>query len=147
MRVLCRHGHYAFYPRDSAELARFSDWADIALVQERDYFTFDGLADLETFAIKGKPYGGFLPAIKTFCGEPWEIMRENSFVWNLALEMLVPAASIVNVSKPVPTNWCWQSDVTLFQAGSFFSGQKVLSFDGELDDIRKILLLRSMGND
>lgn len=147
MRVLCRHGHYAFYPADAAELARFGDFAGLTFVQERDYFTFEGLADLETFSIKGRPYGGFLPATKTYQGEPWEIMRENGFVWSLALEMLVPAASIVNVARPVPINWAWQNDTTLLQAGSLVSGQRVLSFDGELDDMRKTLWLRSMGNE
>lgn len=147
MRILCRHGHYAFYPEGPRELGRLAENFSLDFLPERDYFTFAKLAGLETYSIKGKPYGNFLPATKTYQGLPWEVMRENGFVWSLALKTLVPKSTIVTVAKPSPLAWAWQSQTMFFQAGSLVSGERIVSFDGNLDDIRQIFTIRSMASE
>lgn len=131
MRVLCRHGHFSFYPRDEAEVFRFSSFYEETLVRDRDFYTFEFLKDAPKYSIKGKPFLG-LPAQVTFEGEPWEVMRENGFVYNLALGLVVLKAAVTLIVNPQVSEGFFLAESPLIQPGSrTFTGQQILSYDAE----------------
>lgn len=131
MRIVCRHGHYAFYPYSSEEIARFCTKYEASLSLEGDYYTFDELVDLPRYSLAGLPYGGILPALETYEGRAaWDVMRENDFVFSLQLKTLVPKLSIIGVYDNPRSAYYWRSVTILPQAGyRDLSGQQILSFD------------------
>lgn len=143
MRVVCRHGHYAFYPRDASDVQRFANFYNLDLVGERDYFTFRNLLRLPTYSLKGKAYGG-VTALKTFSGMPWEVMQANDLVYDLGSGVIVKKESITQVINPMLTDFFYIAETVLVQAGSFLpTGQKILGFDGEFDILSNQLRVRS----
>ncbi len=132
MRVLCRHGHFAFYPDNAEDVARYCRFFDIELVRSGDFYTFEALADLPRYSLQVKPFGG-LPAITTYEGRgPWEVMRENGFVYNVLLERLVPKLTIIGVLQAPRSDSYFISPTPLFQPGvRDSSGQQILSYDAE----------------
>jgi hypothetical protein len=139
MRVLCRHGHYSFYPRTASDISRFASFYNQELVRVDDYYTFPFLKDLESYSLKGLAYKNLLAGV-TFEGKPWEVMRENAFVYSLALKTLVPKASINFVLNPPKTGFYFTSETPMIQAGSLNAlGIQLLSFDAEYQfDINKL---------
>lgn len=134
MRVVCRHGHFAFYPDNAAEIGRFANYFDESLEREEDYFTFEALAGLRKYSILGQPYG-LLPATTTFEGNPWDVMRENGFVYSLTLGILVPKLSIISLVDIPLVGYYSLVQGSLLQPGSRnLSGQQMLSYSGEFVD-------------
>lgn len=143
MKVVCRHGHFAFYPEAPDDIGRFETLFKMVLKAERDYYTFEALAGLPRWSQILKTYGN-LPAIKTFEGEhPWEVMKANRFVYSLTLELLVPLATAVgraNIFRSQFYDFCAAS---LIQPGSIVTGYKpgiILDYQGTIDFAGKILL-------
>lgn len=132
MRVLVRHGHFAFFPKRANDIDRFSTFFGQDLVSEDDYYTFEGLAGLPRYSLAVKAFGN-LPAIKTYEGRgPWEVMRENDFVYSLTLGLLVPKLSIVKLSQPILTDGYFLSESPIYQPGMRDkSGRQILSYDAE----------------
>lgn len=132
MRVLCRHGHFAFYPRKSSDLNRFAQSFGVDLVREEDYYTFKGLAGAPDYSLALKPYMNLLPAIKTYAGKPWEVMRENGFVFNVALGLVVPKLSIIGLADINQVGFYFVTNVPLLQPGvRTILGRQILSYSGE----------------
>lgn len=142
MRVLCRHGHFAFYPRNETEVGSFVDYYKEPLVRVGDFYTFPALQNIPDFSIKLLPVGN-LPAVKNFEGRPWDVMRENGFVYSLALKLLVPKAAIPIVVDPKISNYYWLGQTPLLQPGSRnLLGQQILSYDAEyIDSIFQLRIL------
>lgn len=132
MRVLCRHGHFAFFPKRAKDVARYARFFDQDLVREGDYYTFEALAELPRYSIAGKIFGN-LPALETYEGRaPWEVMRENDFVYSLQLGLLVPKLAIVSIVQLPRSDTYFISPTPLFQPGvRDTSGQQILSYDAE----------------
>jgi hypothetical protein len=65
MRVLCRYGHFAFYPKDEKEISLFNQLFDQVLLRQDDFYTFEFLKDAPEYSLLGKPYLG-LPASVLF---------------------------------------------------------------------------------
>lgn len=129
MRILCRHGHFSFYPRDEVDISRFSDYFDEELVRVGDYYTFSFLEDVPDYSLIGKPFLG-LPATATFEGLPWHVMKENGYLYSLALKTIVPKASIVSVIKLELVEDFWTIDNPIIQPGSRNTlGQQIMSYD------------------
>ena len=130
MRIVCRHGHYAFYPLSTSELARFCTKYDAVLVPEEDYYTFEALQGAERYSLAAKPWLS-LPALVTYEGRhAWDVMRENDFVFSLALKTIVPKLSIVGVYNNPRSAYYWRAVTILPQAGyRDMSGQQILGFD------------------
>lgn len=132
MRVLCRHGHFAFYPRRATDIALFANMFNYELEPEEDYYTFSGLAGADTYSLLGKIYLN-LPAIATYEGRPWEVMRENNFVYHLATGLIVPKLGVVGVIDINQVDLYFMSDAALIQPGlRTLLGQQVLSYSGEI---------------
>lgn len=131
MRILCRHGHFAFYPKNAEEIGAFSEYFDQELVRVQDFYTFAALENTPDYSLIAKPFLN-LPATKTFAGKPWEVMRENGFVYSIDLKMLVPKLSVVGLIDPPLVNYYFVPDTPLIQPGwRNASGQQLMSYDGE----------------
>lgn len=130
MRIVCRHGHYAFYPFKSEEIANFCTKYDASLSPENDYYTFDELIDAPRYSIQGKPWLD-IPALETFEGpRAWDVMQANDFVFSLQLKTIVPKLSIVGVYDNPRSAYYWRAVTILPQAGyRDVTGQQILSFD------------------
>ena len=130
MRIVCRHGHYAFYPQSSTELARFCTKYSTELFAEQDYYTFEELLDAPRYSLAGMAWVN-LPAIKTFEGRhAWDAMRENDFVFSLQTKLVVPKLSITGVYDNFRSGYYWRSVTILPQAGyRDLTAQQILSFD------------------
>lgn len=129
MRVLCRHGFYSFYPEYSSEIADFSKHFDIELVREEDYYTFKALKGLKKYSLATAIYKD-IPATVTFEGMPWEIFEKNEQVYSIALEKVVPIASITTMIELSLSDGFYDSNVPLIQAGSLVSsGSRIVDYD------------------
>lgn len=133
MRVVCRHGHFAFYPRNEIEVSRFNAIFNQPLFRDEDFYTFALLKAAPTYSLKGKAYLG-ATALVSYASSPWEILRQNGFVYDFTEMTLRPKAQIVSVINLAVTEDYWAADAPLIQAGGFdSSGQKIVSYDGEID--------------
>lgn len=134
MRILCRHGHFALYPERPGEPSNFARVFKAELVREGDYYTFAALAGLPRYSIVGKSYGARTATVTYEGRGPWDVLRQNGFVYSLAAKALVPNASIaVNIS-PVACGEYVLSQTPLLQPGSRLpNGQAILSYDALLD--------------
>lgn len=131
MRVLCRHGHIAFYPRQATEIARFTQYFGVELERVRDFYTFPLLAEAPDFSLEGLAYLD-VPALATFEGEPWDVMRENGFVYNVDKESIVRKETILTQINSPLVGQFYLPGVPLVQPGSRnASGNQILSYDGE----------------
>lgn len=134
MRVLCRHGHFAFYPRKSSDIGRFSNYFGVTLKREEDYFTFSGLYGAEHYSILGKPYLNLL-GLKTYEGKPWDIMRENGFIYHLGLGIIAPKLSITSVLDIAQVGFFFVASGALIQPGTRnLIGGQILSYSGEFTE-------------
>lgn len=131
MRILCRNGHIAFYPKDESEIFRFASFFGETPVRDGDFYTFEFLKDAPKYSIKGKTYLGVV-ATKTFEGEPWEVMRENNLVYSLNAGTVVLKTTITMVINPQNAEGFFLAESPIIQPGSLSpSGQRVLSYDAE----------------
>ena len=131
MRVLCRHGHFAFYPRREYEVFIFNDLFATTLSRENDYYTFPLLKDAPDYSLIAKPYLG-IPALKRFEGTPWEIMKENGFVYSVDLGVLVLKEAITLSVRPTIAGQYSIVDSPIIQPGSINAiGQRIMSYDAE----------------
>ncbi len=131
MRVLCRHGHFAFYPKRPGDVARFMEFFEVDLVRDGDFYTFPLLQDAPKYSLAVKPYLG-IPATTTFEGDPWAVMRENGFVYHIASGLLVPKQAVFIPINPILTGYYFLAESPLIQPGSQnAAGQKILSYDAE----------------
>jgi len=132
MRVVCRHGHFAFYPKNSTDVGRFTNYYDVELVRDGNFYTFPFLKDAPRYSLVLKPYLG-LPATTTFEGrDASEVFRENGFVYNIELGIVVPKLSITTVISPPQAGYFFLGQSPLIQPGSrTITGQQVLSYDAE----------------
>jgi hypothetical protein len=132
MRVVCRHGHFAFYPKRVSDIARFCYQYNTVLIREEDYYTFPELQGLENYSLEGKSFLN-LPALVTFQGKnPWDVMKANGFVFHIASQILLPKSAIAIPIRCPLTGYFFVSPSPLIQPGSRNeAGIQILSYDGE----------------
>lgn len=138
MRVVVRHGHFAFYPLKRSDALHFQRVFKLPLFAEDDYYTLEALVGLPRWSQIGALYGG-LPAVVTYEGrKPWEVMRENGFVYSLAYETLVPRLTVTD-SLAIPQSRDYAvAPKPLIQPGAIltqglFPGDRILGYQGDLD--------------
>lgn len=88
MKIVCQKGFYKFYPDKIADIRRFYEKFEILLMPKNDFFTFQALANLPNFSIKGQIYTGVLPALITTAGTPEEVMADNNYTYNQSIKGL-----------------------------------------------------------
>lgn len=138
MRVVVRHGHFAFYPEARDDVLRFQRLFKLKLVAESDYYTLEGLVGLPRWSQVARPFGS-LPANVTFeAPRPWDVMAANGFVYSLGLGSLIHYAAVAEtVSLPQSLDYAIASK-PLVQPGSILSGAAIpgnvlLGYSGTLD--------------
>lgn len=134
MRILVRHGHFAFFPVKAEDMARFSNYFGQDFVRDGDFYTFPLLKEAPRYSLAAKLYLN-LPALTTYEGRgPWEVMRENDFVYNVATGLLVPKLAITGVLTLPLADTFFLCPTPLLQPGTRdVSGQQILSYDGEFN--------------
>lgn len=129
MRILCRHGHFAFYPKNENEIYRFENLFDEEIVRVDDFYTFDFLSEAPDYSLIGKNYLG-LPAVAGFEGNPWDVMEANGFVYNVALGLVVPKTTILTVVSIDISESFYTTENPFIQPGSLnVDGSRILSYD------------------
>lgn len=148
MRILCRHGFFSFYPESESDLARFCRDFEITLVGMDDFYTFPVLKNAPCFSIKGMPYLNTV-SIKTFEGEPWEVMKENKLAYSIQGEIISPIAVFTaNAVDIGQTNFNYIVEAALIQPGSIDRlGKVIASYDAHYDSDFKRLVLRGYWNE
>lgn len=132
MRVLCRHGYFCFYPKDETEVSRFGALFTQNLVRKDDFYTFPLLKLAPDYCLKGKPFLGVTASL-TFEGNPWEIMRENGFVYDFVAQAVKLKSAVTQSVSIEFVDDYWTAESPLVMPGGIDDvGQKVLSYDAEL---------------
>lgn len=98
MKIECIHGYFKFFETQTGQISNFMRLFGFELERSGDHFTFSDLVAAPEYSIAGSPFLN-IPAIKTYAGPPWAVMKENSFVYNFALGLVVPIATIVQPIK------------------------------------------------
>lgn len=142
MRVVVRHGHFAFYPQERRDALRFQRVFGLKLVTENDYFTFEGLKDLPRWSQTARPYGNLI-ALQTFEGRhASEVMAKNGFVFSLSTKLLVPYQAVTQILKLPQGNDYVVAPKVLVQPGSVLTtGNVLLGYTGIIDlDYQKLYI-------
>lgn len=146
MKIICRHGHYSFFPGFSSEISDFCGYFGVSLVSHNDFFTFPKLKTLPRYSIQGKVYADAIPATVNFEGEPWDVLRANALVYSLALGRIVPRASITIRTSLASAGDFFLSPVPLIQAGALFStGKRIVDYLGFFIDDYKEFRISEVG--
>lgn len=143
MRMLCRSGHLAFYPRLPGEISHFISYYGTPLVAVSDYYTFPGIAAAKDYSLEGHPYLN-LTASATFEGRPWEVFKANGFVYDLTSDSIRLSSAVqTTVKLPLVGNY-YLSPYPVLPPGSLFTaGNRILSYDAEYDfDFYQLKVLR-----
>jgi hypothetical protein len=114
MKIRCIHGYFQFQETKAGELSEFIGlFPNHDFVSVDDYFTFSFLSDVPTHSIPGADFKG-LPAVETFEGKPWEVMRVNEFVYDFNNNLMVPINAVVqSVKIQVASNYLLASGLIL----------------------------------
>ncbi len=143
MKIVVRHGHFAFYPAKRQDVFHFQRIFKIPLFPEEDYYTFLGLTHLPRWSQVGRLFGT-LPALLTYEAEhAWEVMAENDFVYSLALGVLVPTTAIKQTTTLKRSLDYVLAPGILIQPGASLTdtGNVVLGYQGFIDlDVQRLYL-------
>lgn len=93
MRIRCLHGYFILEETSAGQASKFSSLYGFELSKRDNYFTFDFLKNAPQYSILGGEYLG-ATAIKTYAGEPWEVLRANELVYDFTTDSVVPISSI-----------------------------------------------------
>ncbi len=140
MRVLCRHGHFSFYPNGPAEAGKFIRYLGTDLVRDGDFYTFHLLKDAPRYSIAGASFLGLI-ATATYEGRnQWEVMRENGLVYSLSLGLLVPKLSVTTKIELSQVSYYSLANTPMIQPGTRdVLGLQIMSYDADFDlDLLKL---------
>lgn len=98
MKIRCAHGFFIFEETRTGEVSEFVSRYGLELASRDNYYTFAQLVDAPDFSIEGLAYLDAI-ATKSFAGNPWDVMRENSLVFNFNTGLVVPIAQITQTAK------------------------------------------------
>jgi hypothetical protein len=95
VKITCDHGYFFFEESRAGEVSDFASlFSGLSIVPKDHRYTFEDLEDAPGYSIAGNLYLG-APALKTFAGDPWEIFRENSLIYNFNLGIVQPISSVL----------------------------------------------------
>lgn len=132
MIVTCLHGYFIFTEDLMGEVAFFNSFYSQNLVAKNNYYTFSKLALAPIYSVAPLPYLD-VPTTKTYCGEPWEVMRENGIVYNFTLGIAQPKSAITATTPITRTKYGYRTN-GIIQPGSFSPDlKKITGFQGRID--------------
>jgi hypothetical protein len=127
MLIKCLHGYFKFYESKSGEISDFMTLSGFDLVPQDDYYTFSALKDAPKYSLLGKPYINF-PAIKTYEGEPWVIMKQNQLVYHFGLGLVVPKLAVIQLIELAKTRNCYVASGLILPGSLTVEGQRVTDY-------------------
>jgi hypothetical protein len=145
MKIICEKGFYKFFPTDIAEVRRFGDKYGVPLVQCDDFFTFEVLAELPNYSIKGQPYSGVILALETWAGKREEVMTANGLTYDQSRKGLTlsssPSLFTKKMSYDISGNYIVMSNLP--QAYFYDNGGLITGFHGWVNvDVMKFNIER-----
>lgn len=131
LKIICTHGHYRFEELESGQVSKFCSLFGFSIEQSADgFFTFTDLLNAPDHSIKGADYMG-LVAVKTYAGKPWNVFKENGFVYDFIDGKLKKLTDITYKLSLFDAGDYYTSS-GLIMAGSFNStGKRVTDFMGK----------------
>lgn len=102
MKIKCLHGYFIFQERSPGQISRFISTYGFDIEPIAEGYTFLSLVGAPKYSISGGTYLG-APAIKTFEGEPWEVMEENDLVYDFTQDKVVPISTITQAVQTKQT--------------------------------------------
>lgn len=130
MKIECVHGYFKFFETKAGQISQFMAMSGFELARNGDHFTFADLVDAPSHSIAGGRFLG-CPTLKTFAGEPWEVMRENRLVYNFVLGLVVPIDVIVQLVK-VQNAGSYLISTGMIQPGSIMDdGSRVKDYSAQ----------------
>ena len=127
MKIKCLHGYFKIEEQKAGEVSDFSSLFGLELEPVDNYFTFAPLADAPDFSLAGKTYLG-AATTKTFAGPPWEVMRENSLVYNFNTGLVVPIAQITQAIQISLAGTYWVSPGLILPGSLTDEGKRVTDY-------------------
>lgn len=97
MQINCKHGYFEFREDKPGEIARFSNLYGLSFVSKGSYFTFEALDSAPDYSIAGNPYLG-ATATETFAGDPSEVLKANSLIFDFTANKAVNLNTITKVA-------------------------------------------------
>lgn len=132
MKISCETGYYKFYPESLPALSTFRAKYGVELVQVRDFYTFEALANMQTYYVQGQLIGIGL-AKKTMAGDPWKILKDNLLCYNLALSNISELALAIAPNNPRVSDLYVFDEIPQSCAIMTADGRAYHSFYGEID--------------
>lgn len=130
MRIDCLHGYFKFSEIKAGELSKFRAQFDLDLELHKDgYFTFPFLIEAPKYAIEGSTYLG-AQVTKTFEGEPWDILRENSLVYDFVNDELALATTISTNVQFVESGFYFVSSGLIRPGSLTKNGNRIVNYSG-----------------
>lgn len=98
MRVKCLHGFFIFQETAVGQISDFMALTGVSLTPWRDFYTFEDIELAPNYSLKGKALLDTTATV-TFEGEPWDVFEANGLVYNFVSGLIVPIASISQVTE------------------------------------------------
>lgn len=124
MRIDCHHGYFFFREDRTGEVAEVMAYYGFDLVAKDNYYTFPLLESAPDYSLKGAPILGNTATVN-YEGNPWEVMEQNSLVFDLISGTVKPIATVIN-------------PVTISLAGFYFVSKGLINPGSVLSDGRKV---------
>lgn len=127
MRLKCLDGFFIIDELEPGSVSRFQTLFGLEIVPFREKFTFKQLENAPDYAIKAQPYLG-ATATKTFSGEPWDIFKANSLVFDFTDGLVKNKNLIFSLFKIEQVGRYWISSGLILPGALTSDGRKVISY-------------------
>jgi hypothetical protein len=127
MKIKCLDGFFIMDELEPGSISRFQSRFGLELVPFREKFTFKQLEDAPDYAIKGQAYIG-ATATKTFSGEPWEIFKANSLIFDFTDGVVKQKTAVSALFKIEQAGNYWISQGLILPGSMTTDGKKIISY-------------------
>jgi hypothetical protein len=130
MKIICDRGFYKFYSDSSYEVKVLENVFDDLVLQD-DYLTFEILANLQDYSIKGLKYEN-LTAKKNYAGKVIDVLEANDFVYDFINKKLVNVKAIT-VSIGFFDMDTYTGFENIAMSGQWINKKQIKSYSGYID--------------
>lgn len=127
MRIKCLDGFFVLDELEPGSISRFQSRFGLEVSPFREKFTFKQLENPLDYAIKGQPYLG-ATATKTFSGEPWEIFKANSLIFDFTDGVVKQKSAVTSLFKIEQAGNYWISQGLILPGSLTTDGKKIISY-------------------
>lgn len=127
MKINCLSGYFRFEETELGEISKFASLFDLDLVFKDGYYIFSSLGEAPGYSVAGAEYLG-ATAIKTFSGNPWDVMRENNLVYNFLTDEVLPLSEITQQIKISLSDYYYLTDGWILPGSITEDGKRVREY-------------------